>query len=802
MPRGVSDYIWWGYGGTGRRRTLNADVETAELLRAYVEASDHGWKTIPYGENKTENNKKDEIDMSKLHPFALRFFRADYEIDVDRIFNMFQDMGFDTSNIEVEPRVAKYDSQNPGEDLNGVPFYYGIDSENKFIRVSRNYLSTISYRDRNSLSDDPGISRFRDYMSYPLTCETESIFRRVIEKANLNGFGIPENLEYLGEQTYLDLSNKKSITWSEALGKGIHVQNAFKLLYGVYFVLNKDKRPEKEVKISELVRNKYYVFGHISDNGGPVTTFRFTGQIENRQNCVDTYGDFCLNSLRLRENQSDEYVLEADSSQRRRYRESLRRHQQYLAEQRIAEREGYLFIRKKRKKNGYHLAKFNEEVSNQLFSKSMHEILLSARDNKVAKTLLKLNKLGYLKNSTRNITIRKSDKAMTYMPLGKETLMSSNTEWVTKGRQEGKYGKVIRKIINEQVPRLKYSDHDIEKLVNHIKAESSDGSFRIVSGDDILDWYDGDSYHDREDTGTLGSSCMRESGCRGFLELYAENPNQIKMVILVKAGMLIGRALIWEDKWMDRIYGTDAIIKAFKNFAKDKGYHCKAEQSSGNRDRWINPETGKSYAEHAVINLDKTNFDEYPYADTFYYIDVTGRQVSNDTSGLNRYAEMRDTGGSLDGSDMVYDEYNERSIHEDDAVYMEYRGEYTHTDSTGYCDESSQYYLLDDMVQLHDGRHVWEDLAVYANGDNEYALGDDVYSCDHSDMMHIEDVTPSVYLEELEMKVCSDNVDIAYEEADYHFVEDQWMSREELESNGYEDTLSGWVKEEEQTIKN
>ncbi len=107
----------------------------------------------------------------------------------------------------------------------------------------------------------------------------------------------------------------------------------------------------------------------------------------------------------------------------------------------------------------------------QLLSTRLHEFLYKVWEvNDIARKLLKLNNLGYPKGSLRNITISKSTQEMTYTLGNKDTVMTGNDRWEKKGRQQGKYGKILRKVLVEQIPNYKIKDSELEKLVNHLKA--------------------------------------------------------------------------------------------------------------------------------------------------------------------------------------------------------------------------------------------------------------------------------------------------------------------------------------------
>jgi len=475
-------------------------------------------------------------------------------------------------------------------------------------------------------------------------------------------------------------------------------------------------------------------------------------------------------------------LLEATEEEKRRFRGGYSEFLRQLAIDKAYEHMMMMNSRNSRIKNAerVRLREYYQHTEFQLLSTSLHGFLYKVwEDNDIARKLLKLNNLGYPKGSLRNITINKLTQEMTYTLGNKDTVMTARGRWEKKGRQQGKYGKILRKVLVEQIPNYKIKDSELEKLVNHLKACADNGDFSIVDGDEIMEWYDGDTYASDDDTGTLGSSCMRHN--TNYMELYARNPDVCKMVILQKDGVLYGRALLWNNKFMDRIYGSDSTITAFKAYAKKNGYHSKSAQNSDNIDGWINPESGEEYYHTFTINLD-TDCEYYPYADTFYFINTEDGTISNsDCSSHN--AQLRSTDGDLYEDSRVYDEYDGCYIDEDDAVYIESRGYYTHTSNTGYCEITCESYLSEDMVELSNGDMAYQDCTyiIYCDEDDVYAHIDDTFTCEHSDIIYCGQNNNSEYIEELDMTVHELNVEEAYTENGYEY-NDETMEWEKITS--------------------
>jgi hypothetical protein len=126
---------------------------------------------------------------------------------------------------------------------------------------------------------------------------------------------------------------------------------------------------------------------------------------------------------------------------------------------------------------------------------------------------------------------------------------------------------------------------------------------------------------------------MKYEQCQDYLNLYTKNSDMIKMLVMTADNSkLVGRALLWEfddNKIMDRIYtiDDDTYQFHFKKWADDNGYIYKREQ------KWNNSlffETkGKTLYKELSVNLGRTNFQNYPYLDTFKFLDTSTNTLYN-----------------------------------------------------------------------------------------------------------------------------------------------------------------------------
>jgi hypothetical protein len=155
--------------------------------------------------------------------------------------------------------------------------------------------------------------------------------------------------------------------------------------------------------------------------------------------------------------------------------------------------------------------------------------------------------------------------------------------------------------------------------------------FDVLKGRDISHYYYYENY--LSESGSLGASCMKYEQCKDYLDLYTKNSDMIKMLVMTADNSkLVGRALLWEfddNKIMDRIYtiDDDTYQFHFKKWADDNGYIYKREQ------KWNNSlffETkGKTLYKELSVNLGRTNFQNYPYLDTFKFLDTSTNTLYN-----------------------------------------------------------------------------------------------------------------------------------------------------------------------------
>jgi hypothetical protein len=375
-----------------------------------------------------------------------------------------------------------------------------------------------------------------------------------------------------------------------------------------------------------------------------------------------------------------------------------------------------------------------------LTSHELDFVLEQIKDNsEVARLLLKKrhpieslqeNHVNYISISNSDktkisyLTSERSQSIINSSPYGE----SSDELWSSSRRFHVKPGAFISKIFKD------ISSREIEifsTLFRNIQSKI-DYEFKIVSGEDILRYYHGDSYY--SNNGSLGVSCMKYDGCQEYLKIYTENPSIVEMLIAVDGnGKLIGRALLWKQgdkKIMDRVYvvSDEDFQFSFKKWADENGYWYKKEQ------KWNNTlffkTKDKILCEDISIQLDKWHFDHYPYLDTFKFLDkVTGKLYNYIPKGIDITTLSSADGGHYGGG--IYE----------------------------FCEKSKVLFSVDSICFVPNiGMRVGSDLCVYSDLFDLYILRDEAsYDVSLRDWIYLDSELNNDVLIQQRLKEIQDN---------------------------------------------
>jgi hypothetical protein len=341
---------------------------------------------------------------------------------------------------------------------------------------------------------------------------------------------------------------------------------------------------------------------------------------------------------------------------------------------------------------------------------------------KIARTLYRAYQKDYpsyrlmLTTGEINYLTLRPDGNISYLPSGRESKTNDNGQWCRDGRQAGRPAKVIRKLFTEKAQRL-FKDKDFECFANAYKSKLSDSCrFELWQNDQIPSAYD---MSIAPGGGSLAYSCMNQRG--EFMEIYVYCGHLRILVLLDEEERLCGRSLIWslEDgiTLMDRIYVvSDFMYDLFISYAADNGWwHKETYRSAENKELFINEKGEEVQKKFQVIT--STEFDTYPYIDTFAY----GHYGSLNNYGDGRY-EYTDTDGSRSGDG--WDAIEGCAIDLDNVITVthgRYRGVNTHVDNTVEIDEEI-WWVDDHDIEVVGGSYYHKDDTVLCDHDGERRL--------------------------------------------------------------------------------
>lgn len=267
----------------------------------------------------------------------------------------------------------------------------------------------------------------------------------------------------------------------------------------------------------------------------------------------------------------------------------------------------------------------------------------------------------FIKKNGDFIRKEAGNDTISFIPKSKLSLLHTGFN-ETKYRTPLKIGRFVSKFIsNDGLNSFDVDQYDVESFVNLYKSffDRDESRLKIVEGDDILKYYLAENYY-RPNTsciGTLWNSCMRYREKNRYMEIYAKNPDKIKMlVLLAEDGKVKTRALLWEScqdregnnyKVMDRIYSIyDHDMIFFKNWAIKNGYIHKFEQSARSENVFINL-NGKVERIDLTVKLDNHICDYYPYIDSFKFYSRKYGTLSNSEFFSYKYVLVQNDGGLL-----------------------------------------------------------------------------------------------------------------------------------------------------------
>jgi hypothetical protein len=198
-----------------------------------------------------------------------------------------------------------------------------------------------------------------------------------------------------------------------------------------------------------------------------------------------------------------------------------------------------------------------------------------------------------------------------------------------KFRQSAKIGKILRQILPEAL-----SDDKVAYVVTELTRAFLNYSLDIVieSGEAVRKRYSEKGYSDHC-SGPLHNSCMRYTKCQSFFSVYEQNPNSVQIVSGLIGDRVAARALLWKAvdldnnpiTILDRIYYSAPMDEAFmRNWGFENGYLVRNSILD-----FSESASAKSNQTKFKIPVEKWRFQQYPYMDTFCWINKTENCLQN-----------------------------------------------------------------------------------------------------------------------------------------------------------------------------
>lgn len=310
-----------------------------------------------------------------------------------------------------------------------------------------------------------------------------------------------------------------------------------------------------------------------------------------------------------------------------------------------------------------------------------------------------------------------------------------------KARSDAKIAKLVNQIFPD-----KYTNKEVEEFTNLFKKVGDTASeFALVEGEDIRKWYNSDKYE--SDSGELGNSCMRYQKCGSYLDIYVENPEVCKLLILKSEDgeSIKGRVIIWKitdidienvEYYMDRIYAIDDATKLmFQQYADKQGWLKRLRSSYGDSRDFKLGDT--EYEDiKATIQLKKWKFDYYPYMDTFKRLEKSdGILINDDDEEDQGYYIMTHTDGSYDDTSGKWSNWFDERIPESNAIYSEPLEDWIYNEDTVEVEVGSRRHIgvypedYDEIVEDCVTKNwIHRDDSVYSEWYDSYFLAEDAIS--------------------------------------------------------------------------
>lgn len=341
-------------------------------------------------------------------------------------------------------------------------------------------------------------------------------------------------------------------------------------------------------------------------------------------------------------------------------------------------------------------------------------------------------------------------------------LSNKGSEFWKTGRTEMAIGRWTRKVFTDILQKSRSSmvldNNELEEFVNQYKAtydSLNNIKLELIDGEEIRHWYSENNYDNK--MGQLGNSCMRQAEKSYFFDIYVNNPDVCKLLILRSDNddsKIKGRALIWKlsdgSYYQDRVYtNNESDRMVFENWARDKDMKYYWNDSG----------------DDMTVQLGNYTYQKYPYMDTFVAYNPDTKQLKNDEDlwpGQGYYL-LQNTNGGFRHDEVVWSDYDQEYIDRDDAV-LTVDDEWILRSSAIYVESREEWF------SPNDDNVVWSDWA-----DQSFHIDDVVHSEIINDWLPVGDNRIIEIMSDEEDYVPKDRVDLYFEFNDKYYSRLNWI---------------------------
>jgi hypothetical protein len=346
-------------------------------------------------------------------------------------------------------------------------------------------------------------------------------------------------------------------------------------------------------------------------------------------------------------------------------------------------------------------------------SGTLQELISKLRDNGDP-VALRIDKAFQLKHAHSRkmpgnyFSIREKEGMISYLPKGRQIVITEAGRWARDGRQEMKPAKWAKSILaGWQLKQL--TDPDFANFAAKFAVEENASKLTVELVDGIDKVYGLTRYDTTKVHEVVSNSCMQGKPVGEFYSLAGTT--QV-LAIWNGNGILMGRAIYWpkvtgggvDGPAIDRIYGTVEVQTMAKAWADENGVAYHQNQGMGYSDWNLR---GERLGTGGYISTPESVCDAefYPYMDTFSWQDSDGDLTTCDDDASYKYESQYGCRSEINRHEGEVQLHNGDWVDEDDACYVSSESAYYAIDDVVTCHRSGEYILRQGAYEIQLGRN-------------------------------------------------------------------------------------------------